>query len=264
MTELPAMLQTAHQNGTTPRAVLLEGASAAQRKETALTFSRILLGAGIDTSPDFLFLEGGLAVNSFHIEDVRLLQEKIALFPARGDVSVFVLHNAQSLTPQGQNALLKVLEEPPAHAYIILTAPRRHLLLPTIRSRVTHYDLGAPLAESEDETRRAQAETAAQNLLDAYLLPGQNGYAVFSAVTAFEKDYDLLRATFPVLHTKLRTVLHTAAASAGAQTQSAKLIALCALLERVAQIEQSMQRNANHTLVLTRLAAAGMHTRDAA
>jgi DNA polymerase III delta prime subunit len=69
------------------------------------------------------------------IEDIRQIQRTIFLSPAGGNTKGILVRNSQSLTLPAQNAFLKLLEEPPAHALIVLQTPNSDLLLPTILSR---------------------------------------------------------------------------------------------------------------------------------
>lgn len=69
------------------------------------------------------------------IETIKLLQEKIFLKPIKSANKMVIIEDAQLLTPEAQNALLKVLEEPPANTYIILGSVSKDSLLPTILSR---------------------------------------------------------------------------------------------------------------------------------
>ncbi|MDD5246234.1 MAG: DNA polymerase III subunit [Candidatus Omnitrophica bacterium] len=69
------------------------------------------------------------------IEDIRQLQKEIILKPYEGRKKVFIINNAHNLTAEGQNALLKVLEEPPKNSLIILVSSRPGLLFKTIISR---------------------------------------------------------------------------------------------------------------------------------
>lgn len=57
------------------------------------------------------------------------------MLPNEAAYRVLILAEAQTMTPQAQNALLKILEEPPAHVIFILTCENRSQLLETVRSR---------------------------------------------------------------------------------------------------------------------------------
>jgi DNA polymerase-3 subunit delta' len=81
----------------------------------------------------------GMAVHS--VAAVRLLLRQVALTPAMARRKVFIVGDAERLIPQranpeAANALLKVLEEPPADTVVILTASEPDALLPTMLSRV--------------------------------------------------------------------------------------------------------------------------------
>ena len=87
----------------------------------------------------------GLA--SHGIASVRLIQRRAALTAVEGGPRIFVIGHAERLVPQessqeAANALLKLLEEPPAGAFFLLTATDAGRLLPTIRSRVVPLRLG--------------------------------------------------------------------------------------------------------------------------
>ena len=69
------------------------------------------------------------------IEIIRNLKNDIQLKPYEGEKKVYILCDAEKITIPAQNALLKILEEPPLHANIILIATKGNSLLPTILSR---------------------------------------------------------------------------------------------------------------------------------
>jgi DNA polymerase-3 subunit gamma/tau len=69
------------------------------------------------------------------IEDVRELRERVAYRPARGAYRVFIIDEVHMLTREAFNALLKTLEEPPAHVVFILATTEPHKVPETIRSR---------------------------------------------------------------------------------------------------------------------------------
>ncbi len=69
------------------------------------------------------------------IEDVRNIQKRILLKPFKSKTKAIVIDALEDITLEAQNALLKTLEEPPANTLIIITTPRKDLILPTIISR---------------------------------------------------------------------------------------------------------------------------------
>lgn len=72
---------------------------------------------------------------SIGIELIRDMQKSIYFKPLKGEKKMFVIENAHTITMEAQNALLKVLEEPPLHTYFFLSAQNENAFLPTILSR---------------------------------------------------------------------------------------------------------------------------------
>ncbi len=69
---------------------------------------------------------------------VKLVKDIVAdafILPNEGKKKIYLFDHAEKLSQQGQNTLLKILEEPPAHAVFFLLVPNANLLLPTVRSR---------------------------------------------------------------------------------------------------------------------------------
>lgn len=77
------------------------------------------------------------------VDDVREVADFMRLTPAEGGWRVVVLDGAEHLNRNAANALLKVLEEPPPRAVLLLTCAAPGRLLPTIRSRCRRLRLGA-------------------------------------------------------------------------------------------------------------------------
>ncbi len=73
--------------------------------------------------------------SSIGIQDVKKFQEKLYLKPIKSEKKACIIQDAHLLTSEAQNALLKILEEPPADTLIILTTDSLYSLLPTICSR---------------------------------------------------------------------------------------------------------------------------------
>lgn len=83
--------------------------------------------------PDVHLVEN--AEGEIKIEQIRRLQREIGFKPYEGRVKVFVINDAHTLTAEASNALLKILEEPPADSTIILVTDKPNLLFKTITSR---------------------------------------------------------------------------------------------------------------------------------
>lgn len=81
---------------------------------------------------------------SIGVDDARQLVVEASVRPSLGRWRVIVVEDADRLTPEANNALLKVLEEPARHTVWLLCAPSPDDLLPTITSRVRHVPLVTP------------------------------------------------------------------------------------------------------------------------
>lgn len=96
---------------------------------------------------------------SIGIEIVRKFQQSLLLKPFQGQTKSIVLENAQNLTMEAQNAMLKLLEEPPVSTYIFLSSTTDQHFLPTILSRCQIIHLSEDeKALTTDETRQLGQE----------------------------------------------------------------------------------------------------------
>ena len=87
------------------------------------------------------------------IENVRQIQKKLFLKPIKGRAKAVILDSFNGITIEAQNALLKMLEEPPPHTIIYLIISSKEHLLPTILSRCKIVELKDKLDNlSEEET----------------------------------------------------------------------------------------------------------------
>jgi len=72
---------------------------------------------------------------SIRIEQIRQLQKEVVFAPLEGKRRVIIVDRAETMGPSASNALLKILEEPPSHTVLLLSASSSSALLPTILSR---------------------------------------------------------------------------------------------------------------------------------
>lgn len=123
---------------------------------------------------------------SIGIEDVRNVQKRLLLKPLKSKEKIAVIVNAHELTIEAQNALLKILEEPPENTFLILSAEHDDTFLPTVLSRTSVIGMQEikQFAEKDLESvaeqvkniktesfggRLKQAETLATNKQEAIL-----------------------------------------------------------------------------------------------
>ncbi len=86
------------------------------------------------THPDVIYI--GKYTKKVSVSEVRETLEQAFLAPNEAQGKVFILCNADNFNSQSQNALLKIIEEPPKNVKFILTARNKNALLPTVLSRV--------------------------------------------------------------------------------------------------------------------------------
>lgn len=109
----------------------------------------------------------------------RHLISELALLPAEGGARVAIVEQAHRLNEDAQNALLKLLEEPPAGVTIILCADDDECLLPTVRSRCARVRLSAVASrEIEDWLAELGVADAPQASRLARLADGRPGLAL--------------------------------------------------------------------------------------
>ena len=99
------------------------------------------------------------------VDDARELRERAGFAPARDRYKIFILDEAHMVTPQGFNALLKIVEEPPEHVMFIFATTEPDKVIGTIRSRTHHYpfrlvpqEIMGPYLEQICEDEHIEAE----------------------------------------------------------------------------------------------------------
>ncbi|MEP6649044.1 MAG: DNA polymerase III subunit gamma and tau [Lapillicoccus sp.] len=73
------------------------------------------------------------------VDDARDLRERASYGPAQSRYKVYIIDEAHMVTPQGFNALLKIVEEPPEHVKFVFATTEPDKVIGTIRSRTHHY-----------------------------------------------------------------------------------------------------------------------------
>lgn len=129
-------------------------------------------GDALDAYPYFRTIEAAEGKSAISIEAVRELQQFAKLkLPAGSPGRVIHVSGAHMLTTEAQNALLKLLEEPPAGTMFVMTASSLQHLLPTIRSRVQTLVVHRPSRLAIDEYFAAKG-FAEKDIEQAYFLSG--------------------------------------------------------------------------------------------
>lgn len=159
-----------------PHAIALSGVMGSGKAYIA----KLLAAAILDTSPDRLALHPYFYVlraidnKSISIEQIRELQKTLTL-RTTGNTSkirrVLCILDADSMTTEAQNAMLKTLEEPPADTVIVLTTHQYEDLLPTIRSRTQEVPI-LPVDASSAQQYFATTNTPLSAIIQAHAISG--------------------------------------------------------------------------------------------
>ncbi|MCI8940873.1 MAG: DNA polymerase III subunit delta' [Dorea sp.] len=132
-------------------AYIMNGARGSGKKMLALLFAETLLceehgpdpcskchscrQVDAGNHPDLILVRHG-QLNSIGVEDIRTqVNNDIMIKPYQGPYKIYIIDDADMMTQQAQNALLKTMEEPPEYAIIFLLTENAEVLLPTITSR---------------------------------------------------------------------------------------------------------------------------------
>jgi DNA polymerase-3 subunit delta' len=218
----------------------------------------------IQTHPELLIIPPDPPQLLIKLGQVRTVIARIYRRPAQAR-RAFYIFTASSFMKEAANSLLKILEEPPEHATLILLAENPSELLPTIRSRAGVLRLGAlPPAEIDAllAARRPELKPA-QRTLVGRLAEGAAGRALgFDLPAYLASRQDALT----ILHTSLAEPDYSAlfrmtesyrAGAEGAQKTSAMLHAMSLLLEDLLLVHSgvpALVRNTDLAAELSRMA----------
>lgn len=223
----------------------------ADRKDT-----RIL----IQTHPDVLVVPPDPPQNLVKVGQVRSLIHNAQRRPAEGKDKIYIFPAAKFMS-EAANSLLKVLEEPPEYAHLLLLAENPSDLLPTIRSRCSQMRLHAVPMETLEKilAERHPEWAAARRTLVARLAEGAIGRAIsFDADSylASRKDALLLlrTATAEPDHSALFRVTETYRAGAEGQQKTQDLLrSMYLLLEDMMLLQAAQPEMARNIDILPEL-----------
>ena len=133
------------------------------------------------THPDVRVVVGEGAGGSLKIDQIRALQREAVLAPYEGRYRVLILRRMDLATLEAANSLLKILEEPPTHVVLVLTAEHAELLPPTVLSRCQRLDLRVGPLPAVERALHDKGVPAPQAKLLARLSGGRVGWALQAA-----------------------------------------------------------------------------------
>lgn len=260
-----------------PHAILLDGGSTVSRAEVSQYLAASFVCSeeqkpcgkcqncikALDRNHPDIIISNPEELNekTFKIALVRDIRNDAFILPNEAAKKVYILKSADKMNIQAQNALLKIIEEPPAYARFILECESRTSMLDTIMSRVSAFNLGADIIKADDEYL-AGAESFAVRLAEALLMPTELDFLRLTA--EFEKDKELFGYALSSLQLIFRDAV---ALNTGCKITiignevSEKLAAkfpLKTLIELVKACDgffENINKNANKNLLITRFSS---------
>jgi DNA polymerase III subunit gamma/tau len=145
---ITATLQNALKNGSLSHAYLFTGPRGVGKTSIARILAHEINSFEYDESATHLDIIEIDAASNRRIDEIRQLREKVNNAPASGKFKVYIIDEVHMLTKEAFNALLKTLEEPPAHAVFILATTESHKLPETIISRTQKFTF-RPIPQSK-------------------------------------------------------------------------------------------------------------------
>lgn len=142
--------------------------------------------------PDFVTFPPDGPLRQVTIPQIRLLKEMAPQRPLAGNRRVFLVDEIDRANEQAANSLLKILEEPPPHLVLLLTAQNVYDLLPTIRSRAVAVAL-TPLPD-EDMRRFAASRSLDQLERRLALANGSPGVALKLDLASYDRRREAMLA----------------------------------------------------------------------
>ncbi len=226
-----ALLSAAIDSGRLPHAILIEGPAGSGKRMLA----HLIAKAAVCTAAqkpcgacaqclkaqtghaDISVLQGDGSAKSLSVAAIRELREQAAVVPNEAAHKVAIIADADCMNVQAQNALLKILEEPPAYMVFILTAKSRTAFLPTVQSRCVCVSvLGVTEQEALPVLRDKLPDLSERDLIDRIRLfsgcigavidsASEDGFArtieqikAVSAAVLAPQELALMKATAPL------------------------------------------------------------------
>lgn len=200
--EVKKKLSAAVDSGTLSHALLLTGGTEKERKELSLLLSQALLCENSPTPclkcntckkiksgihPDVIITEGEAGKQrSIKIDTIRDIRSRAYIMPNEAPFQIFIILEASGMGEEAQNALLKILEEPPSTARFILASRSRDDFRQTILSRVTPFAISEDSGQAAGEKENSKAAKAAEDIFAALMT--KNEAKIMLSTGALEKD----------------------------------------------------------------------------
>lgn len=206
--------------------------------------------------PDIIETDGvkGKSRN-FTVDAVREIRDDAFIVPNESDRKIYILKNAHNMNEQAQNAILKILEEPPSYVFFIIVTTSKSTMLETVLSRVQVYSL---LSDEGEITEKE--ENAVKGFVSALL--NVNEAALMEQTAVFQKNNQFAKSVLLLLSEVFRDAL---VKKSGFEREfrfsqevkilctavtAKNLMQLCAVCD---ELVESIDRNCNNNLLVVRM-----------
>lgn len=206
--------------------------------------------------PDIFETDGikGKSKN-FTVDAVREIRTNAFIVPNESDRKIYILKNGNNMNEQAQNALLKILEEPPSYVFFIIVTSSKSAMLETVLSRVSVYSLLSGENEAGEKEREI-IKGFVPTLLSVDELKLLEQTAVFLKNSRLAKEVlELLSEIFRDALVKKSGFVRDFRFPDETETVSNALTAkaILRLTEVCGELSESVDRNCNNNLLVTRM-----------
>lgn len=216
LNKLYSTVQSSVAQGSFPHGVLIECQNEREGEDFARFVANCLVCRGefkpCGACPDCLkaqkqghpdiFETDGIKGKSrnFTVDAVREIRDDAFIVPNESDRKIYILKNGQNMNEQAQNAILKILEEPPTYVFFIIVTTSKSTMLETVLSRVQVYSL----LSDEGEITEKEAE-AVKGFVKALL--NVNETALMEHTAVFQRNNQFAKSVLILLSEVFRDAL---------------------------------------------------------
>ena len=270
-------LRQAMETDRLPHACVLEGGTSESRLALARTLAKALVckdgahrpcgkcdackKAESGNHPDIRLIGPDPGRKSLSVDVIRDMRDDAYILPNEADKKVYIIDPADSMLDYAQNALLKILEEPPVYATFLMLCTSKASLLPTVLSRTAVFSMTPVVGADQSGEQVKEAKQLAEGIGNAVASGSEQ--QLLAAVAPFEKKYDLLPLALEQLGLIFRDALVILAGGtqpiSGAPNCVGALSGHCteqellSMVEAVEDISTAITLHANKNLTLSRL-----------
>ena len=204
--------------------------------------------------PDIILYKPSSKHNPYKIDTVRQIRQDAYIKPNEAARKVYIISDADDISVQSQNALLKILEEPPSYAVFIITCNSKNKLLETIISRAAFFAAKGDAVINEKAAQTANdiaSKILSKNELELYLACNAISTSGVHFIDVAQELCRIFREIYIAKYTKAPTC-----STAKMLADKITLKTALDLLNAAENAKRACEHNANAALNTVRLCAA--------